>query len=465
MTVPDVTRVHGAGQAGSGFLAFDGRFRVAFVLFGGMLALQSSQNFDATKIAYLVGTVLCLVGALAAVWGTRRTPQVRLAAPWIAASAALAVLIAVSFLVARGNGTSITDWVRDIAAYALFAAVPVFALDGQASASRKLLVGMLVVAGVLGGLSFSIEWLSRRHILELPIDRLVFPSGQLPSMLYLFAMAKALTSGRRRAVWVLLAGLILGLFLLTGTRSSLLILTGPLAMAVLAGRARIPSFLRAFFSHGIVAVAVVVAFQLALALPVVLGPGRTPGEPSSSGSAAPSVPSVLGDRFGSLPALLSKPASDASVKERVAQYEAAWALFVSSPIVGVGPGHSIDWVDSSGAHRSAFSADTPLAFLAKFGLVGLIPLGLLVRAYVGLLRQLLRRVGRSALTLILVGYGVSTAIGLPLGFLIEDKGTSFALILILALSFGELNAAPLGGPDAAATRSRLGWFAGEAARG
>ena len=435
MTAPDVTRVHGFRRAGNGALAFDGRFRVALVLFGGMVALQSSPAIDAAKIAYVVGTVVCLVGALAAVWSARRTPEVRLRAPWIAASAALAVLIAMSFLIARGEGTSTIDWVRDVASYALFAAVPVFALDGQASTSRKLLVGMLVLAGLLGGLAWAVEWLGRRQILELPIERLVFPSGQLPGMLYLFAMATALTAGRRAAAWAMLAGVILGFFLLTGTRSSLLLLIGPLAMAALTGRARIRSSVRAFATHGFVAVAVVLAFQLVLALPVLLGIGRSAVEPGSP--AATFGPSVMGDRFGSLPVLVSNPAADPSVSERVAQYEAAWALFVASPIVGVGPGHSIDWVDVSGYPVTRFTADTPLVMPAKFGLLGiLIFLGAAV-AYGSTVRTAWRRDRRSGITLALVGYGAWSIVNLPLGFPIEDKGTSLALMLLLALAFAE----------------------------
>ena len=447
MTVLKVARGDGVGGVEDGASAFGGRFRIAFVVFGGMLALQSSPTLDGTKIAYLVGTALCLVGALATVWRLRRTPEVRLIAPWIAASAALALLVAISFIVARADGTSITDWARDAAAYALFAAVPVFALDAQASTSRKLLVWMLVVAGLLGGLSWAFEWLSRRDIVELPLTRLVFPSGQLPSMLYLFAMAMALTSSRRHAAWVVLAGVTLGLFLLTGTRSSLLLLIGPLAMAAFSGRSRIRSSLGALVSHGVVAVAVVIAFQLALALPAVLGSGRTDGEPSSSGPAATSGPNVLGDRIGSLTGLLGNAAADPSIKERVAQYEAAWALFVSSPVVGAGPGHSIHWVDVSGRPRTAFTADTPLVMPAKFGLLGILVFIGAAVAYGSTVRTALRRDRRSVITLTLVGYGVWTIVGLPLGFPIEDKGASLALILLLALTFARQG-------DASVDRSR-----------
>jgi len=347
----------------------------------------------------------------------------------------LALLIAMSFFIARANGTLSIDWTRDVAAYALFAAMPIFALDGQASASRRLLIGMLVLAGLLGGLSWAVEWLSRRDILDLAIARIVFPSGQLPGVLYLFAMATAMTVGRRSAIWVVLAGVTLGLFLLTGTRSSLLLLSGPLVIAGLVGRSRIRASLMALLAHGVVAVALVLAFQLALALPVILAE-RTPG-PSSPASPGPSIPSVVSDRFGTLPEILRDPTSDASFKERLAQYEAAWALFVSSPIVGVGPGHSIDWVDTSGRPRARFTADTPLVMPAKFGLLGILVFVGAAAAYASTLLTAMRRDRRSIIALTLAGYGVLTIVSLPLGFVIEDKGASLALMLLFALAFAE----------------------------
>jgi hypothetical protein len=439
---PDVARVNDVGRAKHLVRIVDGRFRVAFVLFGGMVVLQSSATLDASKIAYLLGTVLCVVGALAAVLRARRTVAVGPGTQWLVASAALAGLLAISFLVARAQGTAITDWGRDVAAYALFASAPVLALDGQASASRKLLVGMVVVAGVLGGLSWAIEWLSRRQIVDLPVSRLVFSSGQLPSLLYVSAMAMALTRGPRSGAWTLLAGLVLGLFLVTGTRSSLLLLVGPLAMAVVMGGPRIRSSLRALVGHAAAAAAVVVAFQLALSVPALLELGRTTISHDGSGPSVTFSPIVVGDRIGGLPSVVENPASDPSVKERVAQYEAAWASFVSSPIVGVGPGHSIDWVDVSGHRRSGFTADTPLVMPAKFGLLGiLVFLGYGV-AFASTIVTALRRNRRSEITLTLVGFGSVVFASLPLGFLVEDKGASLALMLLLALAFAE-STAPL----------------------
>jgi hypothetical protein len=465
MTHLSVSQVGGGVGAADGDHPSGGRYRVAFVLFAGMVALQSSPTLDATKIAYLVGTFLCLLGALAWAVRARRSPAVRLAVPWLASSAALVVLLALSFFIARADGTPLRDWLRDIAAYALFAAIPIFALDAEASTSRRILVGMLVLAGVLGGMSWAVEWLSRRHILDLPIARIVFPSGQLPGMLYLFAMATALKGGPRRAAWVSLAGAMLGLFLLTGTRSSLLLLAGPLAMAALAGRAHLGSSIRSIAAHAAIAVTLVLAFQLALSLPVLLGIGRTghpvsSAAPGSSGEAAGSEPeasfdpSFLRDRFWSL----GNVTSDGSFQERLAQYRAAWLLFASSPLVGVGPGHSIDWVDISGYPRRGFTADTPLVMPAKFGLLGIFVFSGAAFSYALTVRAALRRDRRSAITMTVIGYGVWTIITLPLGFLVEDKGASLALMLLLALAFGErasaavITAGPTVEPNATITK-------------
>jgi hypothetical protein len=447
--VAEATRVAPAGTR-PWLRLFDGRFRIGFVLFGGMIALQSSQALDPTKIVYLIGGALSFVGASAAVWSARNSAAVRAAVPWLAASAGLAILIAISFVVARSNGTPIADWLRDAVAYALFASVPIFALDAQASMSRRLLIAMLVIAGVLGGLSWTVEWLHRREILQLPFTRLLFPSPQIPTALYMFAMAYAIRSGRGGWAWVLLGGILLGFFLVTGTRSSLLIVVGPVAMAAFAGWSRIRSSASWVAVHGGVAIAVVIAFQLAVSLGAgtfpgaIVSPGgdtspsRPPGGGTTPiGSGGPR-PEVIGDRFESIGDVVRNPAADPSYRERLAQYEAAWRLFASSPIVGVGPGHPLEWTRVSGVVRDTFTADTPLVLVAKFGLLGLLAFIPFVLAYADTLRRLRVRSSQSVVGLTLVGFAAAAIFGLPLGFLIEDKGTSLALILLLGLAFGEV---------------------------
>ncbi len=417
-----------------------GPLRISFVLFGGMVALQSSPTLDLTKVVYLFGTILCFLGALLVVWRMRASQTVINMIPWLAASLALVALIGISFFVARLNGTPVIDWVRDAAAYGLFAAVAVFALDAHVSVPRRFLVAILLLAGVLGGLSWMVEWLARRDILDLPIARLVFPSGQLPGMLYQFAAAMALVSSRSRIPWTFLAGVILAMFLITGTRSSLILLVGPVAMIMLLGRARLSSSLRPMVAHGIIAAAVVVGFQAAVTLlPATLPPTVEP--PDGSAAARPTTtprPDVLGDRVASLPSLLRNPTSDASMRERIAQYEATWTLFASSPIFGVGLGHPIEWIDVSGFDRSDYTADTPLVMPAKFGVAGILVFVCFAIAYISIARQVLRRRRHSAVAMTLVGYAATTLVGLPLGFPVEDKGASLALILLLGLTLMEL---------------------------
>lgn len=411
------------------------------VVFGGMIALQSSQGLDATKIVYLLGTALSFAGAVVAIWYARGGVAVRSAIAWLVASGTLVTLLAVSFVIARVNGTTTVDWLRDIASYALFASVPVFALDGQASASRRLLIAMLVVAGSLGGLSWAIEWLNRREILELPLSRLLFPSPQIPTVLYLFAMAFAIRAGPAGWRWAVLAGVILGFFLVTGTRSSLLILLGPVVMAAIAGRTRVPAAVGSGVVHVVVAIAVVVAFQIAVTLSSDGAAQITSPPDGGTGAVATATPGpgVIGDRFGGLGAVISNPGADPSLKERVAQYEAAWRLFASAPLFGVGPGHAIEWIRVSGEKWNAFTADTPLVLLAKFGLLGALAMLPLFWAYADTLRKLRPRAGQSVAGLAMVGYATTTIVALPLGFPIEDKGTSLGLILLLALAFGELS--------------------------
>lgn len=434
----DTARHHEISRSGERQFAIGGALRVAFVLFGAMLVLQSSEDLDLTKVAYLVGGVVCLIGALLALWRRRASSVVGLALPWLVSSAALVGLTGVSFVVARANGTPATDWLRDVAAYALFAAVPVFALDAQASAQRRLIVAMLVGIGLLGGLSWAVEWLDRRNIVDLPIARLLFPSAHVPATLYVFAAASALVAGRRRMLWTIVAGVVLALFLITGTRSSLLLLAGPLGMAFILGWAHRRSSVVVLAIHGIVAAGVVLAFQVLVTLPVA-PPGVEPEGTAPAGTAAPGV---LGERLGSIPGLVEQPASDPSIRERVAQYRSAWNLFASSPIIGVGPGHAIEWTNVSGQLERGFVADTPLVMPAKFGIVGVAVFVAVGMAYWRIVRAAVARNRRSAVTLAVVGYGVWVVVTLPLGFFVEDKGASLALILLLALAYDHLSVAP-----------------------
>jgi len=119
-------------------------------------------------------------------------------------------------------------------------------------------------------------------------------------------------------------------------------------------------------------------------------------------------------------------------------------------VIGVGPGHGIEWIDVSGLPRKDLTVDTPVAVLAKFGLVGGGLVVALVVAYFGVGAAIVRRYVWSAEALGLSGFGAYSLVSLPLGMALEDKSFSFgvALLLALALSRAMHNESPPTGATA-----------------
>jgi hypothetical protein len=446
--------------------------RIGFVVLGGMLVLQSSGTLDVSKVIYLAGVLVAASASGLKVVRNRSHPAVQASRAWFAWSAALILLIAVSFLVSHANGTQGLNWLRDAATYGLVALVPVVALDAAISLPRRGIVVVLVALGLLGACSWAVVWLERRAILELPLDRLLYAAPQIPITLYLVAMATAIVLGRSGLSWALLAGVVLSAFLITATRSSLVFLTGPAIMAAAAGWRRLPISLAWILVHSFLALALLLAFQ-AVVRPGSAAPAERvfeglPGQPAepSGGPAIPAIaspnpanaspyppnaspspvgvdasatakPDVIKDRIGEIGKVLAAPQTDASFRERVAQYAAAWRLFWSAPFLGVGPGYLIEWTDASGVSRAAYTADTPVVYLSKFGLAGLAVLSLLIWAYTRTLVVILRATGRTVASLTMIGFATISVAMMPFGFPLEDKGTSLALIVILALAFME----------------------------
>jgi hypothetical protein len=133
--------------------------------------------------------------------------------------------------------------------------------------------------------------------------------------------------------------------------------------------------------------------------------------------------------------------SDESYEDRLAQTRVAWHAFQESPVLGVGPGHLFEWTDPSGNELSATVIDTPVEYLAKFGIVGLWPMLVLVWATARTLRLLRLRTGRRTVPqLAIVGLAGAFVIWWALGVPFNDKGfaSGFLLLLVLALSEASL---------------------------
>ena len=402
-----------AGLAIGPFLLVCPRLRLAFVVFGGLLTLQSSQSLSLLKFVYLGGVGGAALGALLALQDPATRSARAQMRPLFRISVGLLALIAVSLVQALVRGTSPVGWLRDVSPYILLAAVPLFVVDASAHVSRRWLVRGFGVAGALACLSFSVTWLERHHLAGLPIDRLLFPSAGLAIgfLCYAFAQAQRAPSGRTR--WAVAGAVLLALLLVTGTRTNLLVVVAPAAM-VIADRQNPGRIVRFCGRVGIVVLLAVVARVLLSAVAQTALTGAT-------------------DRLASVTRVVSDPIASQSLHERMTESRLAWDTFTSAPLDGVGPGHIFVWRDQFGYVHSGFTMDTALLFLTKFGVLGV---GLLLFAlHAG--REFARGLGVLRLhepaRLALVGYMVFWLVALPLLLPFEDKGFGLALIFLLAL--------------------------------
>lgn len=400
---------------------WNGAVRAAVVVFGGVLVLQSSPTLDPPKVAYLILAVTAALSSAVVVWRAARDGTlVDRRVPF--ASVLLLVLLAASLPVALAQGTSVSLWLRDAATYGLFGFAAFFAADLERSTSRPWILGLFVTAGLLVTGGFTVEWMDRRDILRLTLPWTPLPSGALPSALFATASAFALRSDRRFA-WAILAGVLLASFLLIGTRSRLPLVALPFLLVALSGRRQ---WRKQLPSVAALAATTVIVFAAAvLALGALSGQREDPVTTVNAGK--------LGERIGSIGDLVRNPAGDPSFQERIAQTKAAWNVFISSPIVGTGPGHEISWTNSVGREESGYYLDTPVMELAKFGIVGL-AVGLVwIGAFALVIRDGIRRARDSPEVLALIGYSVILVYSLPLSPPTQDKGTALALIFLIAL--------------------------------
>ncbi len=398
---------------------WNGRTRLIVFVFGGLLTLQNSDALSLPKVFYLVvrGAVVgAAVWSVRDLWSDHRSPEW----PWVVSSALFVALLAVSLPVALLGGTSPVSWLRDASTYGLFAAAPIMAFDARRASSTRDLTSLSMVAGLLASVSFAVEWFARRSILALPFDRLVLPSGQVASALFIVGVAWACRGPSIGWVGAALAGFSCWASSSpTGTRTAAAILLvgaehpqwpWPSAGLPGAGRLRLPHWSSSRRSAPLARSASRSRRSRRArrrARPLRQSPAlnrrrdrrsrRRLGP--STGSTVPATPlptarpQVIGERIGSLGDLFRDPGSQGSFRERLAQTRVAWEAFLAHPLVGVGPGKEIAWFDHAGSARQSYYLNTPLAFAAKFGLVGIVVLLSWAWCACASLRRLVRRAG------------------------------------------------------------------------
>lgn len=402
-------------------LAWSPRARILFIVFGGLAVFQSSDELTPQKLLFFVGAAIAVVGALARSQKLTSERSYRDVAPLFQASVAFTVLILVSLPVSMAHGTPQTVWLRDAAPYMLFAAAPLFAFDAQSAFSERALRRIFVIAGLAGSAAFAARWLSERGIASIS-GVFGLPTLMLGAAVFAYAMAATLEGDRNRMRWLALAAAIFAGFLSTGTRSSVVLLAAPIAIVFGARR---------HFARRSVRLAIVLPVVVLLVVLGVQSLMRVAGASRDAFSARVQL------------ALSTGKVSDQSYLDRRVQTAAAWELFKQAPILGVGPGAPITWTNSAGVTTSAASVDSPVAYLSKFGLLGLWPLVVLGWSFRLALGRFRERTGeRTIPQLGLIGFAAIVVAWSILQVPFEDKGLASGFLLLLAIALSEASKEP-----------------------
>lgn len=398
--------------------------RFGVVVFGALIVFQSSDELTTMKLLYLFALGISFGAALVRLSSLAGTPAFRDLAPMLRASIVLFAVIAASLPVSILNEIPQKPWLRDVAPYVMVACAPVFALDAQASMRRATLHRLLVLGGTLGALGFMARWLTNRGIADLSFVAVGLPTLVLASVVIAYGVSVLLHGHRRRLAWAALTAAVFAMLLSTGTRTALVLLAAPLAV-VFGSWHRIGQR-----SFRLVAAAPLVAVLVFLGAQGIVRVTNADTE-------------VLAKR-ASLLFETGERSADRSYLDRLAQTESAWESFRSSPIVGAGPGTPIVWLNSFNQVQVATVVDSPVSFLAKFGLFGLVAPLFLAVGFVATLRALGRRTGERTITqLALIGFGAIVAVWSLLHNPYEDKGFAIGLMLLLALAAREASDAAL----------------------
>ena len=404
--------------------------RLCFVVLGGLFVLFSGVNhLTISKAGYFAGVALAAVAILRQpeLWRAlrQRTP-LRALAPL---TPAIAAIILVSFPVAHAEHTQLSSWFRDAAAYGLLATVPLFIWDASRpdSVFARVAPAVLYTAAILSGLSGILEWLARRRVVGsgTSIDTHILPGEFLPAAAAFLLIVEGSRPGRRHGRWYAAALAFPLCIFLGGTReAALLFVCVAVAAFVYTERERRRHLVPW-------AVAIVVVGILAVAAIVAYGHAGHPGVDR------------IANRITSIPGTILHPHRDQSYQLRASEWHLAWETFKSHPILGVGLGHTFVWSYGFGgvAFRSGYNLDTPLVYLAKFGLLGLLALAVVAIALVRFAR-LARASTQGAAGAAFAWFLAFTVLNLPFEMPFEAKDFTLALVVLGGLAACSIVPAP-----------------------
>ncbi len=385
--------------------------RLAFVSIGGFLILQSSTKFGDAKIFYVVIFMLVFAIASLRAWNDRGDFSWAL----LGVSATLFLLAGLSLFVALAHGVSAGNWLRDVASLLLLAAAPIFALDARRLPSHSGTLAIFIVAGIAASIAFAIERLGGHHLAQ---------SGQtwflytflLPAALFSYSAAQACAGrGGGRLLGIAVSAAVASMLLASSGRSALAVLLLPVVMVFIRRRSLVRAMLRA---AEIGALAALLFYLIAAQFAHLAGVRKQ----------VIVAHLLMAERF------VHNPKSDPSFRARLSQTLSAAPVFLQSPLLGGGPGHIFEFRDLQGKPMATYSiVDTPMAFPAKYGLIGIAFLAAAAGALYVFIRRVVRISGMTPAVLALIGYALFSIGRMLLGSPFDDKGYSMGLMFLLAL--------------------------------
>jgi O-antigen ligase len=218
-------------------------------------------------------------------------------------------------------------------------------------------------------------------------------------------------TGPNRPVWILLSTVIIAMMMVSGTRTNLVLLAAAIGIVGSAAKGRVPIY----------RLVIQMAFLLLLAgvsIPVL-------------GKLLTDDPQFLSKRISAAAAVMTgKFATDGSFLERAQAYATAKAVFLQSPLVGVGPGHAF----TGGLSHSHYSTslDTPWLVPAKLGLLGVAALIFYLASVLVCMARIRRGAGGMEILTVGRGWFAILLFLTPFGPWVEDRGFALALALFVA---------------------------------
>jgi len=389
--------------------------RAAFFVFGAFLVFQTSSGLSAPKLFYFAVVGVSVLVSLTKLRGLSESTALRSLFPAYVGGIGIIlwqVLIVLPYSVAV-QGASLSNWLRDGATYILIGCAVIIALDAIGTTSVRTSRILVILVGALAAYSFAARWIAARGLVSAqPVDgdAALLSSLTALTLAVSFSFAMALAGSRINWAWFAAGVAFVFAVLVTGTR------TGVVFAAVLIGIVGARSKRRAPVRR-IVTAAVVGLAAIAAAVPLTAQFFQNED--------------FLAQRFASIwQTIQNGVGSDQSGAIRSRAYEYCLSLWQQNPLMGRGEGQT--FVNpTTGVAGTDFSVDSPLVYLAKFGIIGcIILLTCLVLIFVPLLRRAPMFDWTLANTAVRGCVAILVAL-LPFGASLEDKG--FAITVGLAV--------------------------------